>query len=169
MLAQLIALGVFDGAATPEPEAGTGEIIATPERTVAAVLPQPVTVIGNAIPLGAYVWPQAYDPGDHAPFAFGFAALLDEGERIADIASIRMSPAAAALGVMVDEAPTYAPIIDADGGQTVQVWFTVDPALQEAASFDASGVRLPVSFRVVTDSTPPKRFERTGVLVVRQQ
>lgn len=165
MLTTLMLLGFFGG---EEIEAGTGPLIATAERRVAAARVQPVTVIGNAIPLGAYVWPQAYDPGDHAPYAFNFGALLGEEESIAAIDMIAMSSQAASLGVQVDQEEPFGPIITEDG-KHVQVWFVVDPSLQLSSQFDATGVRLPVTFRITTDATPPERYERTGVLVVRQQ
>lgn len=166
MLAFLIAVGVIG---TPvEPPAGVGEIIATADTTVTAAARPGLSPIGPSIPLGAPEWPRAFDPGDLAPYAHSFDNVLAAGERIAEIVSVRMPPQAAALGVQIEQDPAYLPIIDADGGRAVQLYFSVDPAMQEAAQFDAAGVKLPVSFRVLTDANPPNRYERSAVLPVRQ-
>jgi hypothetical protein len=166
MLAQLVALGILSSAAGGDP--GVGDVIASPDRTVTAVILQTTANVGSLIPLGAQQWRQPFDPADHAPFAFDFGPLLDEGEKIADIEQISLNATAALLGLTVDASADYAPIIDVDG-EVLQVWFIVDQAYWAAASFNASGVQLPVTFRIVTDATPPKRYERTAVLSVRQQ
>ena len=47
-------------------------------------------------------------------------------------------------------------------------WFSVDEASWAETSFNASGILLPVTARIVTDATWPARIERTGVLTVQQ-
>jgi len=160
----MIAAGVI--AAQAEPAAG--EIVASADCTVTAVTRQAEVAIAAGIPQGAPTWPQPYDPGDHVPYAFDFAPLMAEDERIASIAAIRLGSQAAALGIAVDQAAGYAPTIDVDGGRKVQVWLLVSAPYQGDGQFDAGGVRMVVTFQVVTDALPPKRFERSAVLVVRQ-
>ncbi|WP_313534389.1 hypothetical protein [Sphingomonas sp.] len=165
MLSHLIALGLF--AAPADNSAEKGAVIATGDRTAVMTVIQPAASRGSAIPLGAGAWAQQFDPGDHAPYAIDFAELLDQGEGIAKIEAIKMSSTAALLGIGVDAASGYRPIIDA-AGKKIQLWFLVDQAYAESISFAAGGVLLPVSVRILTDATPPKRYERTAVLTVRQ-
>lgn len=165
MLTHLIAFGLF--AAPGDGTTEKGAVIATPDRTaIMAVIQTTASRVAGA-PLGATTWSQPYDPGDHAPYAIDFGDLLDEGENIASIEAIKVSAAAALLGISVDQAAGYRPIIDV-AGQKIQLWFLIDQAFWESASFAASGVLLPVSVRIATTSTPPKRYERTAVLTVRQ-
>lgn len=163
MIAQLVALGLF--AAEPE---SFGEVSVPAERTAVMAKVQSTAVTSDTIPLGAAEWEQPFDPADHAPYAADFSPLLGENERIARIVRIRSSATAAALGIKIDDAPAYAPIIDEADGKKVQVWPVVDPDLEEADPFLAAGVRIPVATQIETNSNPPKRFERTSVLRVRQ-
>lgn len=165
MLPLWIAAGII--ALSTEPS--VGNVVAVQECTVAASRRQPEQSVGTSLPYGAYVWDQPFDPGDHVPYALDFGPLLDEGEKLAAIVTIRMSAAAAALGVAIDQSSGYAPVIDDEGGGKVQVWPLVASETQEAVQFDATGTRLPVTIRVLTDASPPKRFERTAVLIMRQQ
>lgn len=167
MLAQLIALGVFTSTPGGGGTGDTGVVIATSERTAVLTAVQDSAARSSGIALGAGVWRQQYDPADHTPYALDFSALLDGGENIVEIEAITMNATAALLGVGIDAATGYAPIID-EGGKKVQVWFAIDEASWSLASFDAGGVQLPVTIRVATDAIPPKRYERTGVLPVRQ-
>ena len=164
MIAQLIAIGVFASAGGPP----VGAVNVPEERTAIVARIQASAPTSDGIPLGAVEWQQAYDPADHAPYAFDFSSILAEGETISDILSIRLSSAAAALGIAVDQAASFSPVIDAAEGKKVQLWFVVADDLQEAASFLATGVKIPVAVKIETSSTPPKRFERTNVLTVRQ-
>jgi hypothetical protein len=165
MLTQLIALGLF--AAPSGGTAEKGAVIATPDRTASMTVVQPSASRGTALPLGAAAWAQQFDPGDHAPYAIDFTELLDEDEGIAKIEAVKVSSTAALLGIGVDAASGYRPIIDA-AGKKIQLWFLVDQAFWESSSFAADGVLLPVSVRIVTDATSPKRYERTAILTVRQ-
>lgn len=164
MLASYIALGLFSSVSAAP---GTGEVTAAAERTVVLLAVQANSPAITGLPTGAVAWQQPYDPGDHAPYAIDFGALLEVGEQIAAIEEITMNATAALLGVGVDAETDYAPIIDTDG-EKIQMWFVVDEASWAESSFNAGGVKLPVTARVLTDSTPPKRYERTGVLTMRQ-
>lgn len=164
MIAQLIAIGVFAAPAPPT----TGEVSVPGERTAIVARVQAGAAVAAGIPLGAVEWQQPYDPADHAPYAFDFSSLLEPDERVAEILAIRVSSAAAALGIMVDQSAGHAPLIDAAAGLKVQLWFVVSEELQEAATFLGSGVKIPITMKIATTSDPQKRFERTSVLMVRQ-
>lgn len=165
MIAQLIVLGILGAASGSVIEVGT--VIATPERTVIFDTVQSTTSVGQSVPLGAPRWQQPYDPADHSPYAGDFTKLLSGGETIATVEGIALSSSAAALGISVDETAGYAPIIDT-GGKKVQLWFAVDDERWASSAFNAAGVLMPVSIRIRTNSVPPKRYERTAVLTVRQ-
>lgn len=147
---------------------GVGQINVPAERTAVMAKVQGTAVTSDTIPLGATEWEQPFDPADHAPYAADFSEMLGDNERIARILRIRSSATAAALGIKIDDDPDYAPIIDQEEGKKVQVWPVVDPDLEDSDPFLAAGVRIPVATQIETDSTPPKRFERTSVLKVRQ-
>ena len=164
MIAQLIAIGVLSAGSAPP----TGAVTVPEERTAVVARVQLASTIAVGIPLGAVEWEQPFDPADHAPYAFDWSSLLDAGERVEDILAIRVSSSAAALGIMVDQTGAFAPIIDSAAGLQVQLWFVVAEEMQEVATFVGAGVKIPVTMKIETSSTPPKRFERTNVLEVRQ-
>ncbi len=145
-----------------------GPVSVPAERVAAVARVQASSTAAAGIPYGAVEWRQPYDPADHAPYAFDFSALFDDGEKIADILSLRLSSAAAALGITVDTAAQFSPMIDDGAGVLAQVWFLVSEPQQDNASFSAAGVKMPVTMQVETDANPPKIYERTAVLPVRQ-
>lgn len=149
--------------------AQTGPITASAERTAIVPKVQLGTLVSDLIPRGSVVWKQAYDPADHAPYAFDFTDLLANNEGIASIERIRLTASATTLGLSVDLLPQYRPVIDVVAGKKIQLWFLTDPDKQEAAAFDNAGVVVGVTIRILTNSVPPKTYERTSVLTVRQQ
>jgi len=169
MLTHLIALAILTGGepVTDGPFTQTGEVAASKERTVTMSPVQPSDQKSVAIPLGASPWLQQYDPADHTPYVFDFSGLLGNSEKIVSIEAVNVNATAALLGIGVEVDPLYAPLIDT-AGKKCQIWFAVIPASWDLPSFDAAGVMLPITMRVATDSTPPKRYERTAVLTVRQ-
>lgn len=165
MLTVLLCLGII-GAAPPD--AGTGDIIAIAERTVAPVTVPSVGTSAAPIPLNAYQWRSPFDPADRAPYALDWKALLATDEKIASIVRLTMSASGAAIGIRIDDTAGRAPIIATDGKAT-QLWFRVEPEFQENTAFAGAGVQVAVAVLVRTDATPYKDFERTAVLTVRQQ
>ena len=166
MLLHLLATGLFSASGF-DGTTEVGAVIATADRSAVLTVVQAASLTAALSPLGAAPWPQQYDPGDHAPYAIDWTALLAEDEKIAEIEAIKVTSAATLLGIGIDLALSYAPIIDQAGKKT-QVWFLVDQVYWEAAAFAARGVQLPITLRVRTDANPPKRYERTAVLTVRQ-
>ena len=162
MIAQLIALGVFSAAAPPT----SGVVNVPDERTALVARVQASAAIAAGIPLGAVEWEQPYDPADHARYAFSWATLLEPEEQVAEILAIRVSSAAAALGIMVDQSLGHSPLIDSVEGRKVQLWFVVAEAMQEAATFLGAGVKIPITMKILT--TLGQTYERTNVLTVRQ-
>ena len=161
-------VGVFKIVGEDAP-ADTAAFSTVVERTAVFPKVQLGTLVSDVIPRGSTIWKQVYDPADHVPFFADFSSILDTNEKIADIERIRLTASATALGLSVDLTPLYRPVIDAATGQKIRLWFTTDEATQEEAAFDKDGVQVGVTVRILTDSNPPKRFERTSVLTVRQQ
>ena len=164
MLTHLILLGMFN----TEIEAGTGEVIATTERTVTIAKTPNATSRASTLPLGSYPWTAHLDPSDRAPFAIDFTGLLDTGETIAEIVRLTVSATGASVGVEIDDSTDRIPIIDTDG-KKIQMWFLVDEAFQANAAFAAAGVQVGIAALIRTNGDPYKDFERTAVLTVRQQ
>ena len=163
MLLPLITFGVV-----PEGGGSSGPITAPPEQIAVVPSVQGATSVATGAPLGVATWARPFDPGDHRPYAIDFTTQLRDGEEIAAMEEIEMSAAGALLGVGIDTATGYSPIIG-DDGKMVQVYFAVEPEFWDELSFAASGLRLPVTFRVRTDGTPYDTIERSALLTVRQQ
>lgn len=163
-----LPLAIAAGIIPAELESSQGNVTVPDERNGLVARIQANAGSTPGIPLGAVEWQQPYDPADHAPYAFDFSPLLDEGDRVAEILSVRLSSSAAALGIQIDQADGYQPLIDQAAGLKAQLWFVVADGQQEAASFLGAGVKIPVTMRVRTTLAPIKKFERTMVLTVRQ-
>lgn len=166
MIAQLVALGVFSAAGAPGVSFGPVDV--PPERTAVLARVQQNAASTAGIPNGAVVWEQPFDPADHAPYAFDFSALLHGGEKIADLLSVRLSATGASLGILIDIEEGYGPMIDDADGEKAQVWFKVATLEQDGVAFAQAGARVPVTMQILTTSAPPKVYERTAVLPVRQ-
>ncbi len=162
MLALWSAAGIVaDASAIP-----TGPVDAPKERIAIAPRLQPATPSGAGIPYGAATWAWPFDPADYLPYVFSFESAMDTNESIATVERIAISSAGAALGLMIDQGSNH-PVIDEAGKRRIQLWFSVDPAMQTSLPFDAGGALIPISFRVLTDKA--HRLDRTAVLMVRQQ
>lgn len=172
MLLHYLALGIIDGPpgggdGGSGPYTDTGAVDLPNDRMVVLAVPQGSVSLASGLPMGSRAWQREFDPGDHVPYGIDFTAHLDAGEKIAEISYVAMNATAALLGVGVDTAAGFGPLIDT-AGKIVQLWFVVDEASWSASSFDVAGVQLPVTVRVETDAASPKRIERSAVLVVRQ-
>lgn len=154
------------GAVPEQSGAATGTFDVPTSRTATAQRLQASTAIGTGIPYGAALWPQPFDPADHLAYGFSFKDLLDNGETITAIERIAVSATGAGMGLTIDQSAGFQPIIDQNGGQRIQLWFSVDPALQASSAFDASGTSIAVTFRIL--SSKSNRIERSAVLMVRQ-
>lgn len=164
MLALQIASGVV-----PEQSgggAGFGVFDAPAVRTVTPAKVQPAASIGVGLPYGAAQWQQPFDPNDHLAFGISFNDLLEVGETITGVDSIAVSSTGAGLGVAIDQALGFAPIIDADGKRRIQFWLSVSSAFQGSPAFDASGTPVAITVRITTSKS--NRFERSAIVTVRQ-
>jgi hypothetical protein len=156
------------GEVTNAPIVATGAIVAVSDRTI-SVSPIPSGASASStLPQSAPVWAAPFDPADRAPYAIDWTKLLAAGETIIQIDRIAMSAEGASLGVQVDTAVARTPLISSDGKKT-QVWFVCAPGFQTNAAFAGAGVQVGLSVLIRTSADPYKQYERTGVLIVRQQ
>lgn len=165
MLLWLLAIGALPNAVSVGPSMGV--VTATAEQT-AVVRITTGTGSGVGLPISAFAWPLPLDPSDHAPYAYDWSALLSEGETVDEIVSVTMSALGASLGVTIDSDSDHAPMIDIDGQKT-GLWFSVADGFQTNSAFAGSGALIGVATRIRTSATPPREYERTAILTVRQQ
>ena len=116
-----------------------------------------------AIPTTAIVWAESMDPYDVLDYEADVTNLLDGSE----VASFSVAPTAESLlaGLKVGTAE-YAPLLSS---KIIRVWFSINNANQGDPLFDGTGATLPVEISVTTNSTPPRKRQRTFVLKVAQR
>jgi hypothetical protein len=167
MLVDLIAFGVA-GLAADELEVVIGDVTANEAQTAVLAPAAASGGAGDALPIAAKLWALPFDPADRAPYAYDFSELLDDSENIDELVRITMSATGAALGVRVDTDAERLPMLDT-GARKAQVWFKVDDAYQANAAFSGAGTQVGISLRVKTTASPARFYERTAILLVRQQ
>lgn len=122
-----------------------------------------------AIPPNAKIWPRTLDPRDRADYLMNLAEgtnpLLEPGESYLTY-TLSPSAEAVALGLTIESLAPYAPV---ETATTLQIWFSVDSAFWVDAAFSGAGTSLSIELTIETDSTPPRRWQRTVVLKVAQQ
>jgi hypothetical protein len=122
-----------------------------------------------AVPPNAKTWGRTLDPtdlGDYvASLVGGTIPLLQDGETF-ETYTLVPSAEAVALGLTIGDADGYEPVAD---GETLTIWLSIDEALRGDAAFDGEGVSLPLELTVETDSSPPRRWQRTLVVRVAHQ
>lgn len=166
MLTALLLTGFLGGEGLP---ALPGPVVVGEERTAVLPITQATDQVAASVPLGAVRWKQHFDPAEHKAYAFDFSLLLASNESIEKIERLRVSSVGVAAGVAIDGEDPFRPIIDEATGKKIQLWFSVEPSLQENTVFSGTGLVVAVTATVTTNSTPPERFERSAALVVRQQ
>ena len=104
------------------------------------------------------------DPKDRVDFVADFKALLTGNEKIA-AASLTLGAESVALGLTLIQNPPHGPNII--NGVGIEAWFQVNAGLQANAAFDV-GATLPIEATILTDAVPPRTFQRTLVITVKQ-
>jgi hypothetical protein len=119
-----------------------------------------------AIPAKAVPFADSADPYDLVEWVAECAGkILEPGETIADF-TLNLHSDAIALGVAIRDDGAYVPgLVDTD--TSIQFWLEVDPLDRDNAAFD-SGLKVGIIVSVDTDSTPPRRRQRTWVATLEQ-
>ena len=119
-------------------------------------------------------WEASLDPSDNVDFYADFGAVgesgteavLAEGEAIDSFTAIPTA-AATAAGLLVGASGQYAPS-KVNDDRTVKMWLSIDPDKRDNCEFGTTaGLALGVEVSIVTDSVPPRSFQRTWTVTVR--
>jgi len=117
-----------------------------------------------AIPLTAAVWEETMDPCDFVDYGVEYRDLLQDDEEVTRF-TVSLLTESTLLGLQLGTGP-HAPKID---DEMVTIWLSVDPAKQEDAVYQGTGVNLPIEFTFFTNSQPERRRQRTAVVRVVQK
>ena len=117
-----------------------------------------------AIPASTSVWTESMDPYDIVDYSVDCSNMLETGETIASF-SLNILAEASVLGLQIKLTDGYNSELI---GNTVRMWLTVLPAEQANPAFDGGAI-LPIELVINTNSTPPRRKQRTlGVKVIQR-
>lgn len=121
-----------------------------------------------AIPPNAKTWGRTLDPtdlGDYvASLIGGTIPLLQAGETF-ETYTLTLMAEAVALGLTIGTGD----YVTTEDGETLTIWLSIDEELRDDPAFDGEGTTLPMELTVETDSSPPRRWQRTlGVKVAHQ-
>lgn len=117
-----------------------------------------------AVPTEAKIFLEPLDPLDITDFEINLAPLLESGEGIAS-QTVSLPTESTLLGLEVKTTGGYATSLT---GNILRIWLGIMPAEQGNAAF-ASGVILPIEVVVNTNSTPPRKKQRTVAVKVIQR
>jgi hypothetical protein len=117
-----------------------------------------------AVPADAQVFEEPLDPTDIVDFEIDLGPLLETGEAIAS-QTVTVPTESSVLGLEIKTTGGYSTILT---GNILRIWLGVLVGEQQNAAF-ATGVTLPIEITVTTDSTPPRRKQRTVAVQVIQR
>lgn len=139
MIVQLIAMGMFD---TP-----AGNVVTPPERIIALTRSAGFVTASHVV-----------DPYDVLNFKLDLSALLEEDEAFVS-ATLEVLPAAALLGFSIIDAGQYAPQQIDDSH--ILIWPQIAAPNQANAAWAGQGSDCGFEITMITDSTPPRKWQRT--------
>ena len=118
-----------------------------------------------AIPTTTFIWTQSMDPYDILDYTINCAGLLEGGELIGSFTLQPLSEAIA-LGLNIKNSGGYTTkLID---GTSINFWAEIIEEEQGNPKF-AGGVVLPMELTVITNSTPPRKKQRTLAIRVLEK
>ena len=118
-----------------------------------------------AIPTTATTWADTMDPSDLVDYTVDFANVLDVGESISTYTITPLSESTL-LGLTVNTTGGYSNSLV---GSKITMWLSIASANQSDAAFSGAGTSLPIEVAIVTNSTPPRKRQRTVVVKVAQK
>ena len=146
MIALYIAAGLLAGTAT-----GGSDIETPAERTIR---------FNRAG--GFFSSAQQIDPADVVDFLIDLRPMLHEGEQFASI-NLAVTATSSLLGFEILDSGQFAPVTLQNG--LIRVWATVSPASRPSPIWAAARAgQFVVS--AVTNSTPPRTWQRTAQIAV---
>lgn len=117
------------------------------------------------IPATAIAFLDPMDPSDVRDYVLDLGQLLEEGEAFTDIV-VAAYPESTALGFEIRSDGAYAPA-ELSNSQ-VRLWFQVAAPNRSDPVWD-SGKQCAIEATAVTDSIPPRTYQRTAVVTVVQR
>lgn len=118
-----------------------------------------------AIPTTAKKAEAPMDPSDKVDYMIDMTDLLEAGEAFTDM-EISVMAESALLGFQIETAAPYQPVEIGNG--KVIVWASVAAPQQNSAGWSA-GILCGVEVSAITDSSPPRHYQRTATIQVIQQ
>lgn len=112
-----------------------------------------------ALPASVKVWKETMDPYDLVDFKVNLATLVAENEEIASF-TVTTNGYGLTIGTGI-----YSPTVIA---KQLTIWLSIDPAFQNDPKF-LKGITIPLEVTITTDSTPPRRKQRTVAVKVIQR
>ena len=116
------------------------------------------------LPSEVKTWDDSIDPYDLRPFAIDLTGFLNVGESVASYTLTLL--AESVLAGLEFGVGDYATEINAG---IITFWPTINVSMQEDIQFYGSGVKLPMVLNFSTDSSPPRRLQRTYAIQVKQR
>lgn len=117
-----------------------------------------------AIPAEAKIFLEPLDPTDITDFQLNLSGLLESGESIAS-QTLSVPTESSLLGLEIKTTGGYVTTLAAN---ILTIWLGILIAEQGNAAFVA-GVTLPIEITVITNSTPPRKKQRTFAVKVIQR
>ena len=150
MISGLLVLGLLDGAAAP-----------------AVLLPAPTErIIRLSRNAGFTVARHVLDPYDKLNFEIDMSALLEEEESFTSV-EFFISAASALLGFTIPSSGAYAPF-EKDHSHLI-LWPQIVASKIDAATWSGQGRLCNFEMTMQTDSTPPRKWQRTISISVAQR
>lgn len=114
-------------------------------------------------PKSTKIWKETMDPYDKVDFKVNLTPVLGTTENVTSFTVVPL-PEAELYGLTVGTG-SYAPnIID----KFLTIWLFIAPAFQADVAF-VKGLTLPIEVSITTDSTPPRKKQRTVAVKVIQR
>ncbi|MHB9879096.1 hypothetical protein ACSMXM_05480 [Pacificimonas sp. ICDLI1SI03] len=118
------------------------------------------------LPKSPTTWDYEMDPGDRVEFTLDGPGFLSDDEVISSYTLIN-EPEGVALGLTIG-ADEYDPAL-VDGDTALKIWLSVDDAEHANESFAGDGVIVGIRGKFTTNSSPPRRYERTWAVRIIQR
>jgi hypothetical protein len=147
----LIAAGVFSSGG-----GGGSSNVVTPSSRRLSFTPSASSVTAS----------QQHDPTDVLDYELNLSGLLAEDEEFTS-ATIAVVPASSALGFGILTTPPYAP--EEIDDSHIRIWVTVEAGSRGLSAWSGQGTLCSFEVTAVTNSEPPRTWQRTGSIRVAQK
>lgn len=116
-----------------------------------------------AFPVSTKIWEESMDPYDVVDYQVDLSPLLEDTEGVASY-TVDPLPESELYGLEIGVA-AYAPLLV---GTELTLWLSINSTYQSNAVF-TNGITLPIEISITTDSSPPRKKQRTVAVKVIQR